>query len=421
MDHPKSSSTRTTSGARWCASRTRSSRRTPTGGRARGIHRRGAHLAARLHRLVSDLLETDVPARHRHRLLPRRPRHARGAVVPRATAVPAGGPHDRPGRRRSLHGPHGAGRDRGAVRLRAAARCSSPSSPTAATASSHPSRLRRQEPPTHRAGRSTCTSPSWTARTRSPSPAARRPAPDASPALHRGPRPPRRRAAILDRAGRSPRWRARVKKVARRGGVPNLFYELRPDSSFDEWRPRRSAPRSSTSSPAARAWRRESLKDTVQTLGAYRPDLIVVRTPHVGALRTWSRAGARRPSSTPGDGKLSTHPGAARRPRCASGSARSTARTSGSSATCCTAASPARTSWRSPCSARVICRPPTLIPRGMEALGCEVAYTLDRLPEADVVYALRMQKERMTESFVRPCASTPPAESTAAGSATARC
>ena len=27
-----------------------------------GIHRRGAHLATRLHRLVSDLLETDVPA-----------------------------------------------------------------------------------------------------------------------------------------------------------------------------------------------------------------------------------------------------------------------------------------------------------------------------------------------------------------------
>jgi aspartate carbamoyltransferase catalytic subunit len=44
--------------------------------------------------------------------------------------------------------------------------------------------------------------------------------------------------------------------------------------------------------------------------------------------------------------------------------------------------------------------PPTLIPRGMEALGCEVRYTLDELDEADVVYALRMQQERMTESFV---------------------
>ena len=30
----------------------------------------------------------------------------------------------------------------------------------------------------------------------------------------------------------------------------------------------------------------------------------------------------------------------------------------------------------------------------------DVRYTLDGLDEADVVYALRMQKERMTESFV---------------------
>jgi aspartate carbamoyltransferase catalytic subunit len=36
----------------------------------------------------------------------------------------------------------------------------------------------------------------------------------------------------------------------------------------------------------------------------------------------------------------------------------------------------------------------------MEALGCEVAYTLDDLAQADVVYALRMQHERMTDSFV---------------------
>ena len=47
-----------------------------------------------------------------------------------------------------------------------------------------------------------------------------------------------------------------------------------------------------------------------------------------------------------------------------------------------------------------VCGPPTLIPRGVEALGCDVRYTLDGLGEADVVYALRMQKERMTESFV---------------------
>jgi aspartate carbamoyltransferase catalytic subunit len=47
-----------------------------------------------------------------------------------------------------------------------------------------------------------------------------------------------------------------------------------------------------------------------------------------------------------------------------------------------------------------VCGPPTLIPRGVESLGCEVRYTLDDLGEADVVYALRMQNERMSGSFV---------------------
>ena len=44
--------------------------------------------------------------------------------------------------------------------------------------------------------------------------------------------------------------------------------------------------------------------------------------------------------------------------------------------------------------------PPTLIPRGIQALGCDVRYTLDELAQADVVYALRMQRERMTDTWV---------------------
>ena len=135
-----------------------------------------------------------------------------------------------------------------------------------------------------------------------------------------------------------------------------------------------------------------------------RPD----RDPH--AARRRRRAGRRlddrAASSTPATASTSTR---RRRcstsTRCASASARSTARTSGSSATSCT-----RRVARSnilaftKLGAKVtVCGPPTLIPRGMEALGCEVAYTLDRLPEADVVYALRMQHERMTDSL-RPVA-----------------
>jgi aspartate carbamoyltransferase catalytic subunit len=47
-----------------------------------------------------------------------------------------------------------------------------------------------------------------------------------------------------------------------------------------------------------------------------------------------------------------------------------------------------------------VCGPPTLIPRGIESLGCRVRHTLDELGSADVVYALRMQRERMSGSFV---------------------
>ena len=41
-----------------------------------------------------------------------------------------------------------------------------------------------------------------------------------------------------------------------------------------------------------------------------------------------------------------------------------------------------------------------VIPRELEALGCETAATIDRVHEADVIYVLRMQQERMRDSFV---------------------
>jgi aspartate carbamoyltransferase catalytic subunit len=43
----------------------------------------------------------------------------------------------------------------------------------------------------------------------------------------------------------------------------------------------------------------------------------------------------------------------------------------------------------------ILCGPPTLVPRRLEALGCEVAYHLDEvLPRCDVVNVLRIQFER---------------------------
>ncbi len=39
--------------------------------------------------------------------------------------------------------------------------------------------------------------------------------------------------------------------------------------------------------------------------------------------------------------------------------------------------------------------PPTLMPRGIEQMGCEVTSSICDIREADVVYVLRMQRERM--------------------------
>jgi len=44
--------------------------------------------------------------------------------------------------------------------------------------------------------------------------------------------------------------------------------------------------------------------------------------------------------------------------------------------------------------------PPTLIPREIESLSCQSTASLDGLHEADVVYVLRMQHERMHESYI---------------------
>ncbi len=41
--------------------------------------------------------------------------------------------------------------------------------------------------------------------------------------------------------------------------------------------------------------------------------------------------------------------------------------------------------------------PPTLMPRGIEAMGCAISTDIATIKEADVVYVLRMQQERMLE------------------------
>ncbi len=212
---------------------------------------------------------------------------------------------------------------------------------------------------------------------------------------------------ILDRAKSFTEVSEReVKKVpALRGRrVLNLFYEAstRTRSSFELAAKTLSAEVINFVSSGSSVEKGESLKDTVQTLSAYRPDLIVVRTPHVGAaglIAGWTDAAV----VNAGDGKHE-HPTQALldvytlRERLGALDGLSIwivgdvlhSRVARSNILAFTKLGAKVT----------VCGPPTLIPRGVEALGCEVEYRLDRLPEADVVYALRMQRERMTDSYV---------------------
>jgi aspartate carbamoyltransferase catalytic subunit len=213
---------------------------------------------------------------------------------------------------------------------------------------------------------------------------------------------------ILDRARSFTEVSEReIKKVpALRGRrVLNLFYEAstRTRSSFELAAKSLSADVINFVSSGSSVEKGESLKDTVQTLSAYQPDLIVIRSPHVGAARLvagWTTAGV----VNAGDGKHE-HPTQALldvytlRERLGGIDGASIwivgdvlhSRVARSDILAFTKLGAKVT----------VCGPPTLIPRGMaEAFGCEVEYTLDRLPEADVVYALRMQHERMKGSFV---------------------
>jgi aspartate carbamoyltransferase catalytic subunit len=212
---------------------------------------------------------------------------------------------------------------------------------------------------------------------------------------------------ILDRARAFTEVSEReIKKVpALRGRrVLNLFYEAstRTRSSFELAAKTLSAEVINFASSGSSVEKGESLKDTVQTLSAYRPDLIVVRTPNVGAanlVAEWTPAGV----INAGDGKHE-HPTQALldvhtlRERLGSLDGLSIwivgdvmhSRVARSNVL----------AFRKMGARVTVCGPPTLIPRGVEALGCAVEHTLDRLGDADVVYALRMQHERMSDSFV---------------------
>ena len=214
--------------------------------------------------------------------------------------------------------------------------------------------------------------------------------------------------AICDRAASFAEvGRRDIKKVPTLRGrtIVTLFYEAstRTSSSFELAAKRLSADVISIKAQGSSVDKGESLKDTVATLTAYDPEAIVIRSPQAGAAQlvaAWTDAAV----INAGDGKHE-HPSQALldvytlRERLGpldgkriwivgdiahSRVARSCAR-----------------AFRMMGAEVTVAGPPTLIPRGFgEALDCEVTYSLERIGEADVIYALRMQRERMGEAFV---------------------
>ena len=213
---------------------------------------------------------------------------------------------------------------------------------------------------------------------------------------------------ILDRAESFAEVSGReIKKVPTLRGrtIVNLFYEssTRTSSSFELAAKRLSADLVNIKSVGSSVDKGESLKDTVQTLSAYDPAAIVIRAPHAGAaelVARWSAASV----VNAGDGKHE-HPTQALldvytlRRRLGRSIEGVRIWIVGDVLHSRVARSDILAFTRMGCEVTV-CGPPTLIPRGIEALGCDVRWSLDGIGEADVIYALRMQKERMSGSFV---------------------
>jgi aspartate carbamoyltransferase catalytic subunit len=197
-----------------------------------------------------------------------------------------------------------------------------------------------------------------------------------------------------------------IKKVPTLRGrtIVSLFYEAstRTSSSFELAAKRLSADVVSVKSVGSSVDKGESLRDTIATLSAYEPEAIVIRAPEAGAaalVAGWTDAAVvnagdgkhEHPSQAlldvytliervgPLDGKRIWIVGDVAHSRVARSCIRAFVELG---------------------AAVTVAGPPTLIPRGIEGLGCEVAYALDDLADADVVYALRMQNARMSESYI---------------------
>ena len=186
--------------------------------------------------------------------------------------------------------------------------------------------------------------------------------------------------------------------------VVHLFYEssTRTLSSFELAAKRLSADTMSLRSAGSSVDKGESLKDTARTLAAYAPVVRVGRHPSIGAPQLVARFTDAHVVNA-GDGKHQ-HPTQALLDLYTLRSA--LGRLDGVHVAIVGDVLHSRVA-RSLVQAlalvgarATLVGPPTLVPRRLEALGCEISHDVDAIGDADVVYVLRMQRERMGEAFV---------------------
>jgi aspartate carbamoyltransferase catalytic subunit len=186
--------------------------------------------------------------------------------------------------------------------------------------------------------------------------------------------------------------------------VLNLFFEssTRTSSSFELAAKRLSADVMSLKAAGSSVDKGESLRDTILTLSQYEPAAIVIRHSQIGApqlVARWSEAAV----VNAGDGKHQ-HPTQALLDLYAMRDA--LGRLEGVHVAIVGDVLHSRVA-RSLIQAlalvgahTTLVGPPTLLPRGIEALGCETATEVGAIADADVVYVLRLQRERMESAFV---------------------
>jgi len=181
--------------------------------------------------------------------------------------------------------------------------------------------------------------------------------------------------------------------------VVNLFYEssTRTSASFELAAKRLSADVMTIRAAGSSVDKGESLKDTALTLAAYDPDVIVIRHEQIGSPQLVARVTDAHVVNA-GDGKhqhptqalldlftIEEHVGPIEGLHVAIVGDVLHSRVARSNIQALTLMGAHVT----------LVGPPALIPRGIEAMGCSVSTDIAAIASADVVYVLRMQRERM--------------------------